>query len=232
MGADRRPLAIAVMGPTASGKGTVAAEVAARLGYHFLDSGAMYRIAALAALRAGLAIDTAHETAIATLARGLPVRFQAGRVWLADNDVTDAIRTEEAGMNASRVSALPAVREALVALQHGFRRLPGLVADGRDMGTVIFPQATLKVYLTASAAHRAERRHKQLISKGIPANIDSLRADLEARDLRDSSRAVAPLKPASDALVLDNSGLTVESSVEQVVAWWQERMPFGPVPHA
>ena len=229
--ADRVPV-LCIDGPTASGKGTVAAEVAARLGYHFLDSGAMYRIAALAALRAGLAIDTAHETAIATLARGLPVRFQAGRVWLADNDVTDAIRTEEAGMNASRVSALPAVREALVALQHGFRRLPGLVADGRDMGTVIFPQATLKVYLTASAAHRAERRHKQLISKGIPANIDSLRADLEARDLRDSSRAVAPLKPASDALVLDNSGLTVESSVEQVVAWWQERMPFGPVPHA
>ncbi|MFE8646862.1 bifunctional 3-phosphoshikimate 1-carboxyvinyltransferase/cytidylate kinase [Sphingomonas sp. NCPPB 2930] len=228
---DRIPV-LCIDGPTASGKGTVAAAVAARLGYHFLDSGAMYRIAALAALRAGLAIDTDHESEIASLARGLPVRFQAGRVWLSDDDVTDAIRTEEAGMNASRVSALPAVRAALVALQHGFRRLPGLVADGRDMGTVIFPQATLKVYLTASAAHRAERRHKQLISKGIPANIDSLRADLEARDLRDSSRAVAPLKPASDALVLDNSGLTVESSVEQVVAWWQERMPFGPVPHA
>ena len=134
-------------------------------------------------------------------------------------------------MNASRVSALPQVREALVELQHSFQRLPGLVADGRDMGTVIFPEAPLKVYLTASAACRAERRHKQLISKGISANIDDLRADLEARDARDSSRSVAPLKPAQDALVLDNSLLTIDEAVEQVVAWWQERQPFSAPQH-
>ena len=215
-------------GPTASGKGTVAAAVAEKLGYHFLDSGAMYRISALAAIRAGLEISPAHETAIATLARTLPVRFADGRVWLGEDDVSDAIRTEEAGMNASRVSALPQVREALVDLQHSFRRLPGLVADGRDMGTVIFPDAPLKVFLTASAACRAERRYKQLISKGISTNIDSLRADLEARDARDSSRSVAPLKPAQDALLLDNSGMTVETSVNQVLAWWQGKQPFSP----
>ena len=218
---------LCIDGPTASGKGTVAAAVAQQLGYHFLDSGAMYRITALAALRAGLAVEPANEAAIAEMARGLPVRFLDGRVLLGEDDVTDAIRTEEAGMNASRVSALPAVRTALVALQHGFRRLPGLVADGRDMGTVIFPQATLKVYLTASAATRAERRYKQLISKGFSANIDDLRADLEARDLRDSSRPVAPLKPAEDALLLDNSGATIEESVAQVIGWWQARQPFA-----
>jgi 3-phosphoshikimate 1-carboxyvinyltransferase len=189
----------------------------------------MYRISALAAIRAGLEISPAHETAIATLARTLPVRFAEGRVWLGEDDVSDAIRTEEAGMNASRVSALPQVREALVDLQHSFRRLPGLVADGRDMGTVIFPDAPLKVFLTASAACRAERRYKQLISKGISTNIDSLRADLEARDARDSSRSVAPLKPAQDAQLLDNSGMTVETSVNQVLAWWQGKQPFRTV---
>ncbi len=218
---------ICIDGPTASGKGTVAAAVAQALGYRFLDSGAMYRITALAALRAGLAIDTDHETRIAALARTLPVRFEAGRVWLGTDDVTEAIRTEEAGMNASRVSVLPAVRDALVDLQHGFRQLPGLVADGRDMGTVIFPAAQLKVYLTASAACRAERRYKQLISKGITANIADLRDDLEARDARDSSRIVAPLKPAQDALVLDNSTLTIDEAVNQVLVWWQERQPFA-----
>lgn len=223
---DRVPV-ICIDGPTASGKGTVAAAVAQRLGYRFLDSGAMYRITALAALRAGLAIDAAHEPRIAAMAQTLPVRFDSGRVWLGSDDVTEAIRTEEAGMNASRVSALPAVREALVDLQHSFQRLPGLVADGRDMGTVIFPEAPLKVYLTASAACRAERRYKQLISKGFSASIEDLRADLEARDARDSSRSVAPLKPAQDALVLDNSDLTIEQAVEKVLAWWQERQPFA-----
>jgi 3-phosphoshikimate 1-carboxyvinyltransferase len=218
---------ICIDGPTASGKGTVAAAVAQRLGYRFLDSGAMYRITALAAVRAGLAIQPEHEPRIAAMAQTLPVRFEGGRVWLGSDDVTEAIRTEEAGMNASRVSALPAVREALVDLQHSFRRLPGLVADGRDMGTVIFPEAPLKVYLTASAACRAERRYKQLISKGFSANIEDLRADLEARDARDSSRSVAPLKPAQDALVLDNSNLTIDEAVEQVLAWWQERQPFA-----
>ena len=224
--AQRIPV-ICIDGPTASGKGTVAAEVAKRLGYHFLDSGAMYRITAYAALQAGLVIDQAHETAIAQLAKSLPVRFDGGRVYLGNEDVTDAIRTEEAGMNASRVSALPSVRTALVDLQHGFQRLPGLVADGRDMGTVIFPDAPLKVFLTASAACRAERRYKQLISKGFQANIDDLRADLEARDARDSSRSVAPLKPAQDALVLDNSTLTIEQAVNQVMNWWLERQPFA-----
>ncbi|HEY1092384.1 MAG TPA: bifunctional 3-phosphoshikimate 1-carboxyvinyltransferase/cytidylate kinase, partial [Burkholderiaceae bacterium] len=218
---------LCVDGPTASGKGTLAAVLAQRLGYHYLDSGALYRLTALAALRAGLVLDTDHEPAIAALARTLPVRFAGDRVLLDGNDVSEAIRTEEAGMNASRVSALPAVRTALVTLQHSFRQLPGLVADGRDMGTVIFPVAPLKVYLTASAATRAERRHKQLISKGFSARIEDLRADLEMRDARDSSRAVAPLRPAEDAVLLDNSALSVEESVVQVLGWWQARQPFG-----
>ncbi|MBC5784847.1 bifunctional 3-phosphoshikimate 1-carboxyvinyltransferase/cytidylate kinase [Ramlibacter sp. USB13] len=217
---------ICVDGPTASGKGTLASEVARRLGYHYLDSGALYRIAGLAATRAGLELDVAHEHTIARMAETLPIVFTDGRVILAGEDVTDAIRTETAGMNASKVSALPAVRTALVALQQGFRKLPGLVADGRDMGTVIFPDAPLKVYLTASAAQRADRRHKQLISKGISATLADLRADLEARDARDSGRAVAPLKPAEDALLLDNSGQTVEESVAQVLGWWEEKQPF------
>jgi len=219
---------ICVDGPTASGKGTLASALARRLGYHYLDSGALYRITGLAATRAGLVLDEAHEHAIARLAETLPVRFTDGRVLLGELDVTEAIRTEEAGMDASRVSALPAVRTALVALQQGFRRLPGLVADGRDMGTVIFPDATLKVYLTASAAQRAERRHKQLISKGISTTLATLRADLEARDLRDSSRPVAPLKPARDALLLDNSSQTVDESVAQVLQWWEAKTPFRP----
>jgi 3-phosphoshikimate 1-carboxyvinyltransferase len=218
---------ICVDGPTASGKGTLAAALAQQLGYHYLDSGALYRITALAAVRAGLALDAAHEVAIAALAQRLPVRFADGKVWLDGSDATDAIRTEQAGMNASIVSALPAVRTALVALQHSFRTLPGLVADGRDMGTVIFPDAPLKTYLTASAGHRAERRYKQLISKGFPAILDSLRADLEARDARDMSRSVAPLRPAGDALLLDNSDLTIEESVDRVLGWWQDKQPFG-----
>ena len=224
--APRIPV-VCVDGPTASGKGTLASEVAHRLGYHYLDSGALYRITALAALRSGLALDVAHEHSIGKMAETLPVRFLGGKVLLAGEDVTDAIRTEEAGMNASRVSALPAVRTALVALQQGFRRLPGLVADGRDMGTVIFPDAPMKIYLTASAAQRAERRHKQLISKGISTTIAALRADLEARDLRDSSRPVAPLKPAQDALLLDNSSQTIEESVGQVLRWWEGKQPFS-----
>ncbi len=217
---------ICIDGPTASGKGTLASRLAQALGYHYLDSGALYRVTAYAALQAGLVLDSAHEATIAQLARSLPVRFEGDTVWLGDQDVSDAIRTEEAGMNASKVSVLPAVRTALVALQHSFQRLPGLLADGRDMGTVIFPQAPLKVFLTASAAQRAERRHKQLISKGFSTTLDSLRADLEARDARDSSRSVAPLKPAQDALQLDNSALSIEASVDQVLAWWKAKQPF------
>ena len=156
------------------------------------------------------------------------MRFAGEQVLLDGVDVTDAIRSEEGGMNASKVSTLPAVRTALVALQHSFARLPGLLADGRDMGTVIFPQAPLKVFLTASAAERAERRYKQLISKGFSAKLDSLRADLEARDARDMSRSVAPLKPAQDALQLDNSHLSIEQSVDQVLTWWQSKAQTVP----
>jgi len=213
-------------GPTASGKGTLASRLAQALGYHYLDSGALYRLTGLAAVQAGLSLDNAHENRIADLARTLPVRFDGEQIWLDQVDVSEAIRTEEAGMNASQVSALPAVRAALVELQHSFCRLPGLVADGRDMGTVIFPQAPLKVFLTAGATERAERRHKQLISKGFSVKLEDLRADLEARDARDRNRSVAPLVPAQDALMLDNSSLSIEASVEQVLSWWQGRQPF------
>ncbi len=217
---------ICIDGPTASGKGTLASAVARRLGYHYLDSGALYRLTGWAARQQALTPDVENEGAIAAIARALPVRFDGATVMLGDQDVSDAIRTEAAGMDASRVSAFPGVRQALLDLQHQSARLPGLVADGRDMGTVIFPSAPLKVFLTAGANERAERRFNQLISKGISANMDALRADLLARDARDQSRASAPLKPAQDALLLDNSSLTIEQSVEQVLAWWQSRQPF------
>jgi 3-phosphoshikimate 1-carboxyvinyltransferase len=219
---------ITIDGPTASGKGTLAALVAAQLGYHYLDSGALYRLTALASLQAGLSLEPANEAAIAELARHLPVAFEGERVLLSKTNVSEQIRTEEAGMNASKVSAMPLVRQALVELQASFQRLPGLVTDGRDMGTVIFPSADLKVFLTASAEKRAERRHKQLISKGISTTIDILRADLEARDARDTQRSVAPLKPAEDALQLDNSLLSIDKSVAQVMSWWQRKQVFGP----
>ncbi len=217
---------ICIDGPTASGKGTLAAALAKQLGYHLLDSGTLYRITALAALQAGLTLDGAHEQSIADLIHTLTIEFIGDRALLGGIDVTDALRSEEAGMNASRVSALAKVRLALVDLQHGFRQLPGLVADGRDMGTVIFPEAALKVFLTASAEHRAQRRYTQLISKGNSATLPLLRADLEARDARDSSRSVAPLKPADDARLLDNSDLTIEKSVDLVLGWWQEKQAF------
>ena len=217
---------ICVDGPTASGKGTLAAALAQRLGYGLLDSGSIYRACAMAALDQGLKLEASDEAAIAQMARSLSLTFSSGRVLLNGRDVSDEIRTEAAGMNASKVSALPLVRAAMIALQHGFQKLPGLVADGRDMGTVIFPQAPLKVFLTASAKKRAERRYKQLISKGISTTLESLRADLEARDERDTNRATAPLKPAQDALLLDNSDLTVEESVESVLSWWQGKRPF------
>ena len=223
---------ICIDGPTASGKGTLAAAVADALGYHLLDSGALYRATGLASVWDGVAAD--DEAGLARLAGLLDLRFGHGpledlhssRAWLRGHEVSNELRTEVSGLLASRISGLPAVRDALQDLQLAFRRAPGLVADGRDKGTVIFPGATLKVFLTASAATRAERRHKQLISKGIPANIADLRADLEARDDRDKNRAVAPLKPAQDALLLDNSDLSIEASVEQVLVWWQQRRPF------
>ncbi len=227
--AQATPEAVPVLcvdGPTASGKGTLAAVLAEQLGYHFLDSGSLYRLTGLAATRDGINIDPANEQAIVALLKSLTIRFEGPHIFMDGEDVTDAIRTEAAGMNASRVSAFPMVRAALVEFQRSFRKLPGLVADGRDMGTVIFPDAPLKVFLTASAACRAERRYKQLISKGISATLDSLRADLEARDARDTNRAVAPLAPAQDAMLLDNSELTVEKSVDQVLNWWQSKQPF------
>ncbi|MDR2154745.1 MAG: bifunctional 3-phosphoshikimate 1-carboxyvinyltransferase/cytidylate kinase [Burkholderiaceae bacterium] len=218
---------ICIDGPTASGKGTLAAAVARRLGYHYLDSGALYRLTGLAARARKLEPDAAHEEALAELARRLPARFgEQGKVWLDGHDVTTAIRTEAAGNDASRLSALPAVRQALLDLQHHAARLPGLVADGRDMGTVIFPAAPLKIYLTADAAERAQRRYSQLVSKGISATISSLRADLEKRDARDRNRAVAPLEAAPDALLLDNSARSIDDTVEQVLTWWQARQPF------
>jgi 3-phosphoshikimate 1-carboxyvinyltransferase len=215
---------LTIDGPTASGKGTLASAVAAELGYRLLDSGAVYRAAAIAALQAG--VDAGDEAALEALALGMDLRFEAGRTFLAGADVSDLLRLEAVGALASRISAWPKVRSAVLGVQIAFRRLPGLVADGRDMGTVVFPDAALKVFLTASAVERAERRHKQLISKGIPANIDSLRADLEARDARDIQRSVSPLKPAEDAFLLDNSALTIEASVARVLQAWEERRPF------
>jgi len=215
---------LTIDGPTASGKGTLASAVAIALGYHFLDSGALYRATALAAMKTGVA-DT-DEAGLARVASGLRLKFSGHQIWLDEIEVSDDLRQEHVGAMASRVSVFPAVREALRALQLSHRRLPGLVADGRDMGTVIFPGADLKVFVTASAAVRAERRHKQLISKGIPANIESLRADLEARDLRDQSRAVAPLKPAEDAKLFDNSELSVDQCVARVLEWWNAKQGF------
>jgi 3-phosphoshikimate 1-carboxyvinyltransferase len=215
---------IAVDGPSASGKGTLAARLAQALGYAQLDSGAIYRAAGVAAERAGVDLD--DPRALAQLAASLDLRFEGERILLDGQDVTDAVRSEAAGLLASRVSAVPAVRQALHALQLGFRRPPGLVADGRDMGTVVFPDARLKVFLTASAEQRALRRHKQLISKGIPARIQDLRADLELRDARDRNRSAAPLQPAQDALPLDNSGLGIDESVELVLGWWAQRTPY------
>ena len=215
---------ICIDGPTASGKGTLAALTAHRLGYHYLDSGALYRLGAHAAIQAGISLDDAD--AVADIARVLPVRFRENRVFLDHIDVSEEIRTEAAGMAASQVSAHAQVRLALMELQRSFRTLPGLVADGRDMGTVVFPDASLKIYLTASARHRAERRHKQLISKGNSATLVDIQQDLEARDARDMSRQAAPLKPADDALLLDNSDLSIELSVDQVLDWWQGTRPF------
>ena len=212
---------IAIDGPTASGKGTLASEVARRLGYALLDSGALYRATALAVQQAGADPDDA--AAVAALAGRLDLRFEADRAFLDGKDVTDALRLEETGSLASRVSVHPAVRQALHGLQLAFRRLPGLVADGRDMGTVVFPGASLKVFLTASVERRAARRRSQLISRGIPANIDSLLADLRARDERDQNRAVAPLKPAEDAVLLDNSGMSIDEGVEAVLEAWNKR---------
>ncbi len=223
--ADPREVPVlCIDGPTASGKGTLADQVAHRLGYAVLDSGALYRATALAAQCAGISLQ--DEERLAGLAASLPLHFEGGRCFLDDEDVTDALRAEAVGQGASTVAALPKVRQALHQLQLSFRRVPGLVADGRDMGTAIFPDAELKVFLTASAAKRAERRHKQLMEKGFSANIAGLLQDLEERDARDKNRSASPLKPAQDARLLDNSNLDIEASVNQVLTWWSEGRPF------
>ena len=215
---------ITVDGPTASGKGTLASAVAKALGYHFLDSGAVYRATALAAMRASIRAD--DEVGLAQLAAHLDLHFSGDQILLSGQDVTETLRLEEVGALASKISAHALVRAALRTLQLSFHRIPGLVADGRDMGTVIFPGADLKIYLTATAATRAERRHLQLISKSISTNIETLRANLEARDARDQTRSVSPLKPAVDATLLDNSALTVEDSMNAVLEAWRMRRPF------
>ncbi|HWJ93986.1 MAG TPA: (d)CMP kinase [Telluria sp.] len=212
---------IAIDGPTASGKGTVAAKVAERLSFHLLDSGALYRLTALSAMRRDT--DLKDEHALAKVAEHLPASFKGGDIFLGTENVTQAIRAEEVGNLASKIAALPAVRQALFALQLRFREAPGLVADGRDMGTVIFPGAKLKVFLTASVEARAERRYKQLIGKGFSANMDDLLADLQARDARDMNRAIAPLAPAEDAFLLDTSNMNADQAVEQVLRWWAEK---------
>ncbi len=207
---------IAIDGPSASGKGTVAQRVAKTLGFHFLDSGALYRLLGLAAQRHGVAL--ADEAGLARLAGEIDIRFEGPEIWLDGARVGDELRTEEAGAAASKVAALPMVRAALLAKQHAFRRSPGLVADGRDMGSVVFPDAVLKVFLTASAEARAERRYKQLKEKGLGANMAALLQDIRTRDERDSQRSVAPLQQAPGAGLLDTTDLTIEQAVDEVLA--------------
>lgn len=218
---DRPAPVIAIDGPTASGKGTIAERVARALGFRYLDSGALYRLVAWRALERGVGTDS--EAGLARLAASMEPHFSEGRIELDGQDVTDAIRQEEVSRAASQVAVHPAVRQALLDLQRTQRRPPGLVADGRDMGTVVFPDATLKVYLTASVDARAQRRYKQLIDKGFPANIAVLSQELRARDQRDSERTASPLKPAEDAYQLDSSGLTIEEVVAQVLDWYARR---------
>ncbi|CAN7500455.1 (d)CMP kinase [Pseudoduganella sp. LjRoot289] len=208
---------ITIDGPTASGKGTVAHKVADHLGFHLLDSGALYRLTALQAIRRGTSLTDEH--ALAKLAEHLHISFTGDAVFLSHENVTDDIRQEDVGNTASKIAAFPAVRQALFGLQLSFRKAPGLVADGRDMGTVIFPNATMKVFLTASVQARAERRYKQLIAKGFSAKMEDLLMDLKARDDRDTNRAIAPLVPAEGAHVLDTSFMTVDEAVTQVLQW-------------
>lgn len=215
-----RPV-ITIDGPSASGKGTVAALVARKLGFLYLDSGALYRLAALYALREGVSWE--DEMGVAALAARLPAAFHDDKVWLDDNDVSAAIRAEDIGMGASRIAALPAVRAALLERQRAYQHAPGLVADGRDMGSVVFPRAELKIFLTASAEERAWRRYKQLIAKGESANLAQIQLDISERDARDAARTVAPLRQEPDARLLDTSALTIDQAVDQVLQWFAER---------
>jgi CMP/dCMP kinase len=212
------PPVIAIDGPTASGKGTIAQAVARALGFHYLDSGALYRLVAWRALQRD--VEANDAPALAALAASMAPHFMNGRVALDGEDVSDLIRTEEVSRVASQVAVHLSVRQALLDLQRRCRQPPGLVADGRDMGTVVFPDAALKVFLTASVAARADRRHKQLIEKGFSSNISNLSRELEERDRRDAERSTAPLKPAEDAYRLDSSGLTIGEVVAQVLNWY------------
>lgn len=214
---------IAIDGPSASGKGTVAQRVAQALGFHYLDSGALYRIVALAAKRAG--ISWQDEAALASLAQALDIRFENGEVIVDGERVGEAVRSEEMSRGASEVAVHPKVRQALLDVQRAFRKAPGLVADGRDMGSVVFPDACTKIFLTASARVRAERRYKQLMEKGIHANLAQILADIEARDARDMQRSTAPLRQSSDALLLDTSDMTIAQAVESVLAQFRKNSP-------
>ena len=212
---------IAIDGPAASGKGTVARRLAEVLGFHYLESGALYRLVALDSLRRGVGQD--DEPALAAIAAGLDARFEGESVLLGGVEVGEALRSEEIGNRASAVAGFGALREALLARQRAYRQAPGLVCEGRDMGTVVFPDAGLKVFYVASVAVRAERRYKQLKDKGIDANLSALSWDLAERDARDASRSVAPLVPASDAVQLDSSDLSVEEVVAILLRWYRER---------
>lgn len=214
---------IAIDGPSASGKGTIASRVATKLGFHYLESGALYRIVALLSLRE----DTMDEKRLVGLAHDMDVIFAGGDILLGDEPISDKVRSEVVGNRASEVAKVPALRQALLQRQRAFRQAPGLVADGRDMGTVVFPDAELKIFLTAKPEVRAERRYKQLKEKGIDANLRALSRDLADRDERDAKRAVAPLAPAPDSQVLDSSALSIDDVVERIVDWWQQRSNGG-----
>ena len=214
------PPVIAIDGPTASGKGTVAMQVANRLGFHYLDSGALYRLVALASQQKG--VSPSDCRALGGLALTIQIEFKNGLIFLDGEDVTEAIRDESIGVLASQIAVYPEVRDALLARQRGFRRAPGLVADGRDMASRIFTDAVLKVFLTASVEARAERRYKQLIAKGISARINVLLQDLQERDARDIQRATAPLKQVEGSHLLDTSNLSIDQAVEQVLSWYQD----------
>ena len=215
------PPVIAIDGPSASGKGTVAQLVARSVGFHYLDSGALYRLVALAVLRTGINLE--DELKVSDIALNINIKFFNG-VWLDETEVTDAIRDESVSTAASRVAALPRVRQALLARQRAFRQPPGLVADGRDMGSVVFPDAVLKIFLTATPEARAERRYKQLMEKGLNANMVALLQDIRDRDMRDSMRAVAPLQKCADAIYLDTTALTVEAVVAQVLTYYRQAL--------
>ncbi|HZL94620.1 MAG TPA: (d)CMP kinase [Vicinamibacterales bacterium] len=216
-----QPFVVAIDGPSGSGKGTISRRLAAQLGWHYLDSGALYRLVGLAAARSGVGLSDAPG--LAALATRLDVRFAPAvdveRVYLDGTDVAEELRTERAGEAASQVAAIPAVRAALLQRQRDFERPPGIVADGRDMGTVVFPAAALKVFLTASTEARAMRRHKQLKEKGIDVSLPDLSWDIAQRDARDANRTVAPLRPAPDARVIDSTSLTPKEVVARILEW-------------